>query len=235
MEKKPLVSYLLSVLVFWIHCSSFENYRPLSSGVDFVSYLLQRTITPVAVPLFMIIAGALFYRDYTNEKYLSKIKRRITSLVIPFLLWNTINMVFNMIATACFKQYFIGRVPFEFSLSNILQGIFHYEYNQPFWFIFALIFFDLFAPVLNLIISNKYIGIIAIILTWIAANNGVGIPTPFSSIPLALFIIWSGDISENMHLACFQRKAHQRCSGFASDFCLPFGLIELLTILICFR
>ena len=177
-KKKTFVSYCLSILVFWIHCSSFDNYRPFSTEIDFISYLFQRTVTPVAVPLFMVISGALFFRDYSNTNYVEKVKRRIKTLLIPFLLWNTINMAFNIVATAFFRDYFIGREPFELTLKNIVEGIFHYKYNMPFWFVFALIVFAVCAPLINYLIYNKAIGIVAILLLWIASIFNIGLPEP---------------------------------------------------------
>ena len=137
-NKKIIVSYILSVLVFWDHCSTFENYDS-NAVLRFVSSLFSHSIGRIAVPLFFIIAGVAFYRDYTDGKYVDKLKSRIRSLVIPFLLWNIINMAFEIVASTFFSQYFVGREKIVLTLPNIMFGIFHYQYNRPFWFILFLL------------------------------------------------------------------------------------------------
>lgn len=179
-EKKQIVSYLLSILIFWIHCSSFSNYNKLieNTWIEALSIFLQKIITPVAVPLFLVLSGALFFRDYTSNKYTAKIRNRFFSLVIPFFLWNIINMTFNIFATIFLSKYFIGRELFVFSIQNLFLGIFHYKYNIVCWFIFALIFFSLIAPLINFFISNKCLGIITIILFLVGSAFGIGLPVP---------------------------------------------------------
>ena len=166
-KKKVIVSYSLSILVFWIHCSTFANYEPLPLWVKTIAVFFKDVITPVAVPLFMIISGALFYRNYSKIQYCSKIKKRFYSLFIPFILWNSINMLFLIIATAFLSQYFIGREPFVFSTVNIVEGIFRFKYNIPFWFVFDLIIFTIIAPLFYFIICRKKIAICAIVLIYL--------------------------------------------------------------------
>ncbi len=178
-EKKTKISYGLSILVFLIHCSTFANYTVDSSVIRFISVFFQDIITPVAVPLFFIISGATFFRDYNNAKYAEKIKRRILSLGIPFIAWNTINMLFDIVATMWFSKYFIRRKPFIFSPWSFFVSIFHYQHNGPFWFVFALIIFSLCAPLISLIIRNKWIGFGVIVILTILAQFGIGLPCPF--------------------------------------------------------
>lgn len=161
-QKKAFVSYILSVLVFWIHISSFDNYSNLPDWVRGMQLYFQSVITPIGVPTFFVLAGATLFRDYTPRKYPQKLKGRIFSLLIPYLLWNTLNMLFEMFATVFLSRYFVGRAPFEFTASNILWGILSYRYNGPFWFVEVLIQFVLLAPLVDLVTRNKYIGIAAI-------------------------------------------------------------------------
>ena len=51
-KKKVIVSYVLAILVFWIHSSSFANYGELTGWISIIQIFFQKIITPVAVPLF---------------------------------------------------------------------------------------------------------------------------------------------------------------------------------------
>lgn len=121
-KKKTITAYILSVLVFCIHCSSFRQYTITSNAINVMSTMISGVIPSVAVPLFFIISGALFYRNYDNSKYLSKVKRRATSLIIPYLIWNTLSLVFNIFITKFLSGYITGREKVKFTPTGILGG-----------------------------------------------------------------------------------------------------------------
>jgi len=212
-KKKVIVSYSLAILVFWIHSSSFANYGEMSGWISLVEIFFQKIITPVAVPLFLIISGALFYRDYSDDKYLDKIKRRIYSLLLPYLLWNTFNMIFQIVATKFFESYFVARKPFVFNAENILDGILHYKYNGPFWFIFALMIFTLFSPAIDKIIKNKYgFGCVVLALWILDAAFEIGLPTPFFFSRSCIIYYLVGAFIGKHRFNDFTRKTNQKTS-----------------------
>ena len=146
-KKKTIISYFLSIVVFLIHISSFAQYPNTGSTSSLIneslSFFFTVSITRFAVPMFFILSGIAFYRDYSNSKYLSKLKSRIFTLLIPYLVWNTLCMIFEIVCSYSFiSEYYVGRVKFELTFSNILAGIFLCKCT-PFWFIFNLMVFIL--------------------------------------------------------------------------------------------
>lgn len=206
-KKKTILSYFLAVLVMWSHCSCFTYYKELPNVVYLFSIFFKRVINPVAVPLFFIISGALFFRDYTNSLYVGKIKNRIRTLIIPFFVWNIINMCFHIFVSAFFSQYFNVREKFDFSIKNILLGIVHYEYNFPFWFIFSLIIFTIFAPALDVILKNKYVGAIAIGLLIVLNFFEIGLPVPFFYNRTCIIFYMVGGLIGRHYQEFFYRKS----------------------------
>ncbi len=178
-DKKTIVSYYLSIMVFWIHISTLGNYG-FEAGINkFFDITLKRSYSFVAVALFFMLSGAAFYRDYSDKSYFKKLKTRLLSLVVPYLLWNIFNMLFDFFASTFLSQYFVGRELFEPSLSNILLGIFHYKYNDPFWFIFALIIFAVCAPVIDKLLYSKLTAILSVVVLLVLHQFGYGLPIPF--------------------------------------------------------
>ena len=180
-KKKEFVSFLLSFCVFFNHASSFLQYPGTGSVVSLInekaSFFLQESITRFAVPLYFILSGIAFFKGYDNSKYVGKIKSRVFTLVIPYLLWNTIWMLFNIVCSYTFlSQYFVGREVFSITLINVLKGIFFYGCNLPFWFVFNLIVFSAAAPLVYLVVRNKYVGIAAIVALTVLANFDIGLP-----------------------------------------------------------
>lgn len=149
------------------------------------SVLFKETIVRASVPAFFMISGALFFRDYTNEKYAGKMRSRFFSLVVPYLIWDTVWMIFNIVISHSFiSNYFIGREIYSISIQSILLGIFHYKGLAALWFVFDLIVFATIAPVLNLLLSRKAIGIICIVTVTVLAQFGIVLPE-------AVFFRWN--------------------------------------------
>ncbi len=181
--KREVVYYLLSILVFFVHISSFFNYTyigELSAFSEGFRNYISNCITGFAVPLYFIISGALFFRDYKTENYLPKLKKRVRTLLLPYLIWNTLWLIFDLICSYTpISNYFTGRQVISLDLGTILNAIFHYGRNLPFWFVFALMFFILLSPLFDLLLRNKYVGIAVIVGIWGLSLFGIGLPTPF--------------------------------------------------------
>lgn len=165
--KKIHVSFILAIMIFAIHISSLDNYSltsPLGSRILFCDSITM-LIVNVAVPLFMLLSAVLFYRNYrledTKRKYISRIK----TLVVPYLFWNFIWTLFQYVCSYTFiSRFFVGREKAQFSVTDLLQGLFLHKYT-PFWFILDLILFVAICPVIYLVLKNKVVGAVAILLS----------------------------------------------------------------------
>lgn len=166
-KKKMMLSYLLAIFVFLIHISTYSNYTHdggfCSTLADIFNQMNTRC-TCVAVPLFFILSGVAFFRNFNMGIYGKKMKKRFHSLVIPYLSWNVISLAFAVVTTLYLSKYFVGRIPFEFTVKNTLQTIFLHKQNIPFWFILSLIYFVILTPVFYVLLKNKVVGLIAILL-----------------------------------------------------------------------
>ena len=172
-RKKTIVSFVLSIFVFWIHISSFGQYLVNSDpgsyfGIEmFVSNLsvfFTNTFVRMAVPLFFVLSGAATFRNYDNKKYFSKLKTRVWSLLIPYLIWNTMGMLFEIVTSYTFvSKFFVAREKFVISFPNVLKAIFFHECNGPFWFICTLIVFVILSPLFDLLTKTKTSSILSLV------------------------------------------------------------------------
>lgn len=222
-KKKEFISYLLSVLVFLIHISSFsqhENNRSIISVINSATaYFFKESITRFAVPLFFILSGASFFRNYTNAVYLSKLKARVHSLLIPYLLWNTLWMLFDIVCSHTFlSAYFIGREPFKLSFISLLRGIFFYGSNLPFWFIFNTIVFVIASPLINLIISSKPIAFASLGCIILLRLFGIHLPTNIFFDPDSILFYLTGAIIGKHYFEQFTQKSHKQIQYIAAVF-----------------
>lgn len=197
-KKKEFISFLLSILVFFIH-SYFAQEITDNSFISVVnhkvSYFFSCSITRFAVPMFFMMSGITFFKDYNNKKYLAKIKARLFTLVIPYLLWNTIWMLWEIFTSYSFiAKFSIDSTPYPLTLTSILKGIFFYGCNIPFWFVFDLIIFSFAAPLVFLIIKNKYIGVGSVICLSIVSLFGLHLPMDVFYYPMAIVFYLIGAI-----------------------------------------
>lgn len=211
-RKKTFVYYFMSVMVFILHCSSFSYYTAGSTTVQNVDNFIHYKVCMVAVPMFFALSAMLFFRNYKVQDYFPKLKKRFKTLVIPYLSWNTINMLFNIVATLLLAQFFVGRTPFEWSFQNVFEGIFHYKYYLPFWFLFELIFFVICTPVIELVTREKYAApfIIAIIL--FLNLSGYVVPYPLFRVPNSLIYYLVGAYAGRHLLEFFTKKVSVKLS-----------------------
>ena len=197
-KKKEFISFLLSILVFFIH-SYFAPEIVSDSMISVVnhkvSYFFSHSITRFAVPMFFMLSGISFFKGYDNKKYLSKIKSRLFTLVIPFLLWNTIWMLWEIFTSHSFLANFSeNNVPYPLTIISILKGVFFYNCNIPFWFIFDLIVFSFAAPLVFWVIKNKYVGIISVVALSVASLFGIHLPMGVFYYPMAIVFYLMGAI-----------------------------------------
>ena len=181
-NKKATVSYILAVLVVALHTYAYYYYAPLGDSwiakVDEAfRFLKDDLFARVAVPLFLLISGYLFFVNFTMDKYKTKLKSRVKTLLIPYLIWNTVGMLFQ-IATSLpfFAKYFVGRQPFELSIKNILYSVFFWRGYGPNWFLFALMVFAVISPLIYFLIKNKYVGAIFISVLIVLYQFGIELP-----------------------------------------------------------
>lgn len=99
----------LIVGVVFIHSLVLENenYTVYSFLLKFIS----NTICSISVPLFFFFSGYLFFyssNNYNLNFFVGKLKRRIKSLVFPYLFWNLFCVIVIFVCQLLFPQLFSG-------------------------------------------------------------------------------------------------------------------------------
>ena len=178
----------LAFLVVFIHVTRVREGA-------FESFFTQY-VCAVAVPAFFVISGILFFKgldaatDFRTLRsaYFSKLRRRIYSLLIPFLLWNLIAILFEMIPHLDV---------YEFTPLNLLAGFYdaHYSFvqsashspmNFPLWYIRDLMMCCLLSPLIFVIVRKTGVILPALILIlWILRIKSP--VTGFSTDSIAFF------------------------------------------------
>ena len=117
------------------------------------------------VPLFFFMSSLLFYRvcDYKDLK--RKLHSRIYSLLIPYLLWNTIFVLIYFVITriSFIEEYMkMGKIlndPYSFIIA-IIDSRF-----TPLWFVRDLMCFCMFSPLILFIVKRLWLAIVVLALS----------------------------------------------------------------------
>jgi len=136
-----------------------------SAWVEFVISFISQGVARIAVPLFFLMSGYLFFLgEWSWGKYVSKLKRRFHTLLVPLVFWNALTLLIYAVAQSLpqTKMYFGGnRWPpvYSFSFLNYVNALFGitvtYPMSYPFWFIRDLIALVILAPVLHFLLAKK--------------------------------------------------------------------------------
>lgn len=154
----------------YYRCNITSNELPYFSKFSYFLYEELR----FPVPLFFFISGFLFFYNikvYNKEIYKKKIKSRVKTLLIPYLVWNLAAIAVTFLVQSFIPDSMRGTaksiVDFRISdwIASFLGGAF--PYNQPLWFIRNLIVISLLTPLVYFWIKYcKLIGICVLSLLW---------------------------------------------------------------------
>jgi surface polysaccharide O-acyltransferase-like enzyme len=152
-------AYTTKVLLEGGHQAGTEH---VDFAVSFVRNLISQGIARVAVPMFFLMSGYLFFQGYDGSMraYRRKLQKRVRTLLVPFLLWNTATLMVYSAGEAipATRIYFANKYwpPVRsFTLldyANAFLGLTtKYTMSFQFWFIRDLMVLALLAPLFYLL------------------------------------------------------------------------------------
>ena len=156
-----LASMVFCFMVVMIHSSYSAFYNTSEMVDDFLNNYYTDYLSGFAVPAFFMLSAIKFYRNYSYNKTIYKYKTRIKSLLVPYLLWNSLSVIWIALFSymPILKNLVSQREKFTFSISNITGGVLLYKYIHPFWYMALLMLFTFLCPIVYSIIKNKICGI----------------------------------------------------------------------------
>ena len=167
-------SFFMSCGIVCFHCAGFDvSYAngPLDARINMLLeyYFGQMRFFPMCY--FFAVTGYLLFSNYKIADYPVKMKRRVFSLLIPYLLWQCIFTGIDVLQ----KQY-------VFSLYDFLIrtfGLVRWPQDGALWYVYAIFLLALTSPLLLLLFKNKYAGWVVTILLIIAIQARDRISNPY--------------------------------------------------------
>lgn len=203
-----LLRFPLAIAVIFIHMNPetinlTEADFPLMSGrgvYNVVGIAMSHVVTRIAVPTFFLISGLLFFinfRQWSWDGYKSKMRSRMKTLVLPYILWNI--LAFGIIVALKIGGVLVKGKAWEGVLAYIQEHDWHIfidssvwglsrvnilgwpsystgPFNLPLWFLRDLIVVSILSPVIYWVIKKT--GFWAVLVLFMAYVTRIWILLP---------------------------------------------------------
>lgn len=140
-----LANFYCTILVVSIHYNSLYHYdRPEPTDIFYlIQTYINISLTRIAVPFFALTSGFFLFLNFqpTFENYTILVKRRLRTLLVPYLTVAIIVFIFNRMLN------YSKAIPFDFSGTSILNSIITPETIQL-WYIRDLLFLVAASPII---------------------------------------------------------------------------------------
>lgn len=119
--------------------------------------VLSDGIAAIAVPLFFTMSGYLLFRnvdDYSLDMYIVKLRSRVRSLLIPYVIWNCFAMMLFWLAQTLLPSLMSSNATLikDYSLYDFFMAFYDNGSGGPicyqFWFLRDLIILVVISPVI---------------------------------------------------------------------------------------
>lgn len=207
---------------------------------EFLKLLVSQTLVKVAVPVFFIMSGYLFFANiekWSLKVYKAKMLRRMKTLLIPYLIWNFLmavklktfswNMFWNFWCPAGIQTDWFGHVQMMTAPANM-----------PLWFLRDLMVVSLFTPIIYILVRKLGYCLMAVLTVLYLSGICAFIPG-LSAYAICFFSfgaflsIRSMDMIEIFKR--FEWPAYGLSFIFAISMLLTFHISIFSSLMLCFR
>lgn len=170
---------------------------------DVFRHVVTDELARIAVPLFFFISGFLFFyrSDFSFAVYGMKLKKRIRTLLVPYLFWNIVVFLLFLLTQTFLSSMTSGRNKLisDYNWLDWLNLFWNHREGMPvcyqFWFIRDLIFVILCSPAVYYFI--RYGKIFSLILLGVLWMFGICFEVPGISITAFFFFSFGAWFSIN--------------------------------------
>lgn len=149
-NKIVIVELLWAVTVVYHHCSASSFLLNVQKDNMFFTVLENILDSFLAMDSFFLVSGFLFYYNVSKENVRYKVKKRLYSLGIPFIIW-------NMLCFLVISYYRHGGI--DYFLSFFIKS----QFDGPLWYAEILILYLIMIPVLLKLFCYRKATIICIL------------------------------------------------------------------------
>ena len=180
-----IATFLATVMVVLRHCFNLHRFytggnpwMPITDANIAVQHFVSEW-TNVAIPSFFFMSGYLFFRDVQFlGDCIPKWRKRIQTLLVPYLLWNLllIILLICLYARPALRTQLQESFDIRVSIGWFLDRLTLHPVMGHFWYIRTLMLFLLCAPVIYLLLQNYALSFIVLFILarwWRPIDTGI--------------------------------------------------------------
>lgn len=207
---------------------------------EFLRLLISQTLVKVAMPVFFIMSGYLFFAnvDVWNFKvYKTKIWRRIKTLLIPYLIWNLLMTI--KLKTFCWSMFWAYWEPAGSQIDWFGQEqLMTAPANMPLWFLRDLMVVSLLTPIIYIIIRKLGLWLMGLLTILYLSGVYAFIPG-FSAYAIYFFTFGAFLSIRKMDMVASLKRleipAYVLSIMFAISMLLTYNTPVFSSLMLCFR
>ena len=159
-ERISVINSFMTCIIVLYHCRvRFDPISVLDGHISDCISEVAETAAAIAMSCFFCISAFLLFRNLNKQNYLQKIKNRLYTLLVPYLIWQAVSLIIKFAVSG------------GISISDSLKSIFlFYDFppDGPLWYLYAIFILSLLSPVLLLLFKNKRFGIVVLLAACLA-------------------------------------------------------------------
>ncbi len=148
-KKIKIISLLLIVMVIFLHSYNIFGHATFNFREDsyfsfiniFIQNMISQGLSRIAVPIFFIISGFLFFQNFNISSYKDKLFKRVYTLLIPYLFWTSLGVLIYFIlqSTPIISKFFTTDLIKNLSMKELVVSTWINPKIYPLWFLRDLI------------------------------------------------------------------------------------------------
>lgn len=225
-KKVTFLNVFLTFFIVVLHAKTPERWG-LELNSDYFFIFWMTAFNQLCVPSFFFISGLLFYNKCKFGDIERKLKSRVKSLVVPYVLWNTFFVgVYFVLSHVPFLSNRMNQRVVLNSFTEVIYAIIHSNYTDL-WFVKNLILYSAFSCVIYLLLNSMKValGVLAV-----SVILNVVIDFEYESIYTWFPMYFAGAIYSRFLL----RDANGAYNDFCNSLMPPRRRILTLFLMICF-
>lgn len=176
-NKLKNISFISILLVVYLHSFNLKVINDNSINISsIIQQFISNGVTRIAVPLFFLTSGYLFFINFqpTFDCYISKCRKRFNSLVIPFIFWSMLGIIFyfTMQMLPLTRTFFTRELIKNYSFLKLLDTLLLNPIPYQLWFVIELIKYTALSPLIYILAKRlNYYLIGTMFLLWFFSAN----------------------------------------------------------------
>lgn len=152
-KKISIYNFVFTMGIVIYHCKNFNLlYSNKQTAFLDIMYNLYDLIGSISMCFFFMLSAYLFYVGLNSWVDLcKKMKKRVITLGVPFLVWNVIFLSYNIF-------YGVIKGSLNLNASDLIFGFSFVPFDGPLWYVFALLLLMIVSPLVYAL--KKYPGIL---------------------------------------------------------------------------